>query len=374
MAVTLNDVALAAGVSASTVSLALSGSPKVNPKTQERIRRIAAQVHYVPNARARALAMGSTKLIAVVVPELNSFFYSELAQAIKDTVRASGYNVVLCSTDDRADEERAYIDMCRSGQVDGAIFTGIAECLKTNTEALSRLATECIPVVCIDRACDSDIIPVVLSDFESGAYTLTRYLIDLGHRDIGYVGMGPIAENPDVRLLGFRKAMAEAQLRVDEDFVHYGSDAFRQGFDVGSRLATEQRMPTAVVCMNDELAIGMIQSLTRAGIRVPDDVSVVGTDNISVSEFYTPPLTTVDVPKAELGRRAADLLMRLLKGESIPDEERKVVYQVEMRIRGSAAPRRAAGIGRQRTSQIHNRGEQNETHGHCRNICSARTL
>ncbi len=332
MSVTLNDIADKAGVSLATVSLALNGNEKVNIDTRERIQRIAREMNYIPNARARALVNKSTKTIGLVIPEVINPFFAELAQSIKSYVRDKGFNLILCSTDYKSDEEKRYINMFRSGQVDGAIFACVGDMMAEHNQMITQLARENVPVVYVDRdGVDNELIPVIKSDLFSAAYQAADHLINLGHSRIGFIGQS------QERLAGFKKALKEAEIEVKEQYIFYDYLTIEGGYLVGKKVATMQKMPTGLIAINDEMAIGIIQSLTANGVKVPEDVSVVGIDNIKMANFYNPPLTTVDIPVEKMGQKAAAVLLKKIAGYELDPTEKYIVFPSELIIRASTA-------------------------------------
>ncbi|HHT49697.1 MAG TPA: LacI family transcriptional regulator [Firmicutes bacterium] len=330
--VTIKDVAKAAGVSPATVSLALNNNDKVNRETRKRVQAVARSLNYIPNARAKALVEKSTKIIGLVIPEIHNPFFSEMAQAIKDYLQDSDYSIILCGTDNNPDLESKYINMFKGGLVDGAIFSCITN---VNNEVVHDLARNYLPLVYIDRVAeDEEVIPMIKSNLAEGAYQLTRHLLDLGHRKIAFIG-----RTDEERFQGYLKGMQEAGCPVIESYIFDQSYTFDQGIAAGKTLLTLPEKPTGVVCFNDEVALGLTQFMVKAGRKIPTDLSVCGIDN-TVSRYYNPEITTIDVPKQEMGRTAARLLLKMIKGEKIRAEERFIHFPVTLIKRDSTAPPR----------------------------------
>lgn len=331
MAVTLNDIARKAGVSLATVSLALNGSNKVNKDTKIKIEEIAAELNYVPNARARALVKKSTKTIGLVIPEVVNPFFAELAQSIKDYVRSQDFNVILCSTDYQSDEELRYINMFRSGQVDGAIFACVGDMMAEHNELIIQLVKENIPVVYVDRdGVDHDLVPVVKSNVYQAAYQAAEYLISLGHKELAFAGQSI------ERLNGFKEALKKHNLEIKEENIYYDYLKMEGGYSVGEKIAARNERPDAVVCLNDEIAIGIIQALIAKNVEVPAEISVVGIDNIKMANFYNPALTTVNIPVNEMGKKAAEILLKRIANQKLNAEEKFFIFPTELIIRGSS--------------------------------------
>lgn len=326
--VSLRDVARKAGVSPATASLALNNSDKVSKKTLEKVQEIARMMNYIPDARARALACKMTKIIGLVIPDIKNPFFSEMAQIIKNAAKKSGYNIILCGVEN-IEEELSYINMFKGMQVDGAVFTSSKK--NANSSIISDLAANYIPVVYIDRVGnDDDTVPIIKPNLQDATYQATKHLIDLGHRRIAFAG-----QEGEERMVGFSNAVRAHNLEIGEEYYLFETKSFEDGYNLGERLSQEKSLPTGIVCHNDEVAIGLIQSLIKSGINVPEDISVCGIDNIVLSKFYNPPLTTVHLPKKEMGERAVKLLLDMMAGKELTIEERYIRYPVELIVRGS---------------------------------------
>jgi DNA-binding LacI/PurR family transcriptional regulator len=337
MAVTLNDIAKAAGVSKATVSLALNRNERISRATVDKVLRVAAELNYVPDFRGKALAEKRTRMIGVVVPTIVSSFHSELVQAIRDRLGEEKYRVLLCITNESKDEEADYIDMFRGGTVDAAIFAVYSYVNSDggNEKLISELSRNHIPVVYIDKEDPDDSIPTVTFSPINAVYQATKHLIDLGHRSICYVGY--LYDSSD-RIRGFKMAMEEAGITIDEESILL-IPTF-EGTAATDWLTKAVSLPTGLVCFNDEMAVGVVQSLTSAGIRVPDQVSVCGVDDSRFARLCSPSLTAIRVPIKEIGVKAAELSLKLLSGEKLSAEERYVTYPVELIPRESTAPPR----------------------------------
>lgn len=332
MAVTIKDVAKKAGVSVATVSLALNNSDKVNIDTLKKVHKIAHDLNYVPNARAQALVKRATNTIGLVIPEVINPFFAELAQAIKDTVKKEDYNVILCSTNYQIEEEIRYINMFKSGQVDGAIFASLGEYIKSDLNIIKDLAENYLPVLYIDNEVDENgIIPVIKSDLENAAYQATTHLIRLGHNKIAYIG------DSVKRFSGFKKAMKDNGLKLVDEYIFYDYLTIEGGFRAGSELLEYDHYPTGIVCLNDEIALGVIQTLSRGGLKIPDDISICGIDNIRMAQFYNPSLTTVNLPKEKIGKKAGDLILKMMKGDILGEKDMSIIYPTELIVRNSTA-------------------------------------
>ena len=331
---TLRDVAADAGVHPATASRALNPTtrPLVNGETAERVLAAAARLGYRPNPIARGLKTNRSYTIGVVVPDLRNPLFPPIARGIEERLEGSGYTSVLANTDNMDERERLSVEALRARQVDGFIT---AAAHRTHP-LLRELADTGIPVVQVNRRMDDDDVPSVVADDRAGVGMAIDHLVELGHRSIAHVG-GPLEVSTGVaRYEAFLDAMGARGVPVDERLV---PTALNYSESEGARLTRGllERGPefTAILAGNDLMALGCIDALREAGLRCPQDVSVVGFNDMDWSDRFSPPLTTVRVPHHELGVRAADLLLERLADPAA--EARHVVLPVELVVRGSTA-------------------------------------
>ena len=310
MRVTIHDIAKLLGVSPSTVSRALSGKGRISPAMREKIRQVAEELGYRPNALARGLATHRTGEVGVVIHERHlpldeRSFYGVILEAIEAELAQHGYHVLFSTLGDqlfpRCVEER---------RVDGLIILGTDV-----SEDLVRSLAQIVPLVLVDHALPG--IPSVVGDNVGGAKLATAHLLEHGHREVAFVAETLTDPSFRARFEGYQLALKERGLRVRKDFVVEGgrrSDSDRVAME---KLLGGKRLPTAIFAANDFMAVGAIKALTKAGFRVPKDVAVVGFDDGALATVVHPPLTTVRVPRVEMGRASARKLLRLLRGEEM---------------------------------------------------------
>lgn len=318
----------------STASRVMGGSDHpVAEELRVRVHRAAKILNFTPNAFARGLSKREVHLIGLLVPDLRSPYFIEIARGIEDMANQQGYMVVLCNTDRDAKKERRYFEELRAMRA-GVVLAGSSI---GHEEHLADLANHPAPIVGISRhevPCSS-----VLIDSLHGAMDATNHLIHLGHKRIAHIG-GPADTFSSVdRLEGFRLAMAQAGLGVDEGLI-VGSDyTFEGGGEAFRRLMEVSRPPTAIFAANDQTALGAIREATRSGLGVPGQMSIVGFDGVTASAQSEPPLTTIHLSLNQIGRLAADMLLSQL--ESGRREIRTVTVRGELVVRGStSAPSR----------------------------------
>ncbi|WP_322801451.1 LacI family DNA-binding transcriptional regulator [Thermoflexus sp.] len=329
--VSIKDIARKAGVSHSTVSRALRGSPLVNPRTAERIRRLAARMGYVPNAAARSLVTTRTSIIGLVITTLADPFLAEIVRGVEEVALEAGYRLFLATSNADPEREMAAVRALAESRVEGVIVASsrVGDLYLPHLEALG------VPIVLINNQREEPFIYSVASDSRQGAVEAVSYLVRLGHTRIAYIAGPPTARSNRERLAGYQEAMAQAGLSVDPAWIVEGNGRPEGGEWGIRRLLEVPRRPTAVFCYNDMTAIGALRAARAAGLRVPEDLSIIGFDDILFAAYTEPPLTTVAQPKYEMGRTAMSVLLRLLQGERTPAHLRLPCRLVE---RASCGP------------------------------------
>jgi LacI family transcriptional regulator len=330
---TIHDVAQVAGVSPTTVSRYLNNRIDLPASTASRIDAAIRQLDYRPNILAKRLSTGKTEAIGLVTPEIREPFFAELAAAVEDEADRHGYTIFMSSTRSDRSREIAAINRLHDRHVDGLI-------MMTNTPDDGTLAEQIGKrrnVVLIDEDIPGVTVPRVFVENEQGAYAATKHLIEAGHRDIGYIG-GPIGLfSVEERKAGYLKAMREGGLQVREDLMRLGSFSPDFAKQAIAEFVAHKAPPTAVFASSDYLAIGSIMGLRTAGLSVPDDMSLVGFDDVPMTELLQPPLTSVRQPIEALGRQGFLALFALLNGET---PQMLTRLPVTLITRGSvAAPR-----------------------------------
>jgi len=331
----IKDIARRLGVSAATVSRALGDTGLVAEPTLSRIREAARELNYRPNASARSLRTRRSMAVLMVVRDVGNPFYLEVMKGVEATARAAGYSVLMGNTENDPDRETDYFDMLRDGHADGMILmTGK---LPAKPGFRSSLPAG-IPVVVALEVIEGTDFPHVQIDNAAAAEEATQHLIGLGHTRIAHIS-GPVPEVMAVhRLDGYRRAMTKAGLAIPCGYEPRGDYLLHTGQMLCRALFERADPPTAIFCANDEMAFGAINELRRMGRDVPHDVSVVGFDDLFLSEAFYPPLTTVSQPRAEIGREAMNLLLDLLSGGEVPAEP--VQLATQLIVRGTTAPPR----------------------------------
>lgn len=327
----IKDVARLAQVSHSTVSRALRGSTLINPETALRIRKLAEEAGYRPSAAARSLVTSRTDTIGVVVTSIADPFAAEVVLGIEDAANDHNYSVLLANSNAQPDRELKVVRAFEERRVDGIIVTSS----RVGAVYVELLSQTRVPIVLLNNQHPSQFIHSVMIDNLSASLHATRYLIQLGHTGVAYIGDRYGCQSDTERFGGYRSALDLALLPFHPEYVVHGDGRPEGGAAAMESLLGLPSPPTAVFCYNDMTALGAITAITAAGLRVPADLSVVGFDDLFVARYCAPPLTTVRQPMREMGRLALETLMNLLAG--MPSQP-NVKVPGELIVRQSAAP------------------------------------
>jgi LacI family transcriptional regulator len=332
---TIRDVAAHAHVSVATVSHVLNGTRFVDPATVARVRSAIQELGYRPNSLARGLRRNETSTIGMLLPDNSNPFFGEIARSIEDIGFSEDYNVILCNSDGSEAKEAAYVDTLLSKQIDGLILISSGN----SFAPLQTILDAGVPCVVVDRELGDEFeVDQVLIDNRQGGYLAGRYLVQLGHRRIGYIAGPNQLSLSAQRQTGFRDALAEAELDLPDEAVVQGDFFYTGGASGMSELLRRGDGLTAVFAANDRMAVGAMSTLQRAGLRVPDDVSIIGYDDIPLASALYPSLTTVAQPTTEMGRMCVSLLIERIKmrGDALP--VRRLTLPVRLIVRESCCP------------------------------------
>jgi len=309
---TIYDVARLAGVSTATVSRALNGTGQIAPATRAAIDAAVEQLGYQTNTVARSLVTKSTETIALLLPDITNPFYAALVSGIQQRALETGHTMLLCTTEGDPEREEQYLTLLRAKQVDGVLVDGLV----LPPERIARFVREGLPIVCLDRDVDSAAVPLVQVDNRLGARMATEHLLSLGHTRIAHVQGAPDLGISVERVQGYQEALADAGISFDPQLLAIGSFTEEGGYEA-ARSLLETPGFTAVFAANDLSAIGVINAIVESGRRVPTDVSIVGFDDLRLSRFTTPPLTTIHQPAREIAELATQLLLELASGREV---------------------------------------------------------
>lgn len=335
MSVTRDDVARRAGVSSATVSYVINQGPRpVAEKTRARVLHAIQEMGYEPSHIARSLRLKKSNSIAIILPDNSNPFFAAVERGVSEAAFKAGYSLITCHSAYDVERETGFVALIRSKQVDGVVLMPSAQ----TVPALDLLRQHGIPVVVADRRVPLPSVPCVTADDFRGGIMATRYLLELGHRRIAFVARPAYLLHSTDRLRGYHAALKEFGVTARPEWVVKGGFTFEAGADAMRELLKLSPRPSAVFAYNDIQALGAMRAALEAGLRIPEDVSIVGFDDIPVAAYVTPPLTTVSQPKHEMGRLATELLVRQMTAQSVTARTRHTVLKTELIVRRSTGP------------------------------------
>lgn len=328
MSVTIKDIAKLAEVSTTTVSKIINGKDKdISQKTKEKVKSIISEYNYVPSNVARSMITKKSRTIGLIIPDVRNPFFTDLVRGVEDMAESNDYNVFFCNTDEKFDKEIKSINAMTEKMVDGMI---IVPAVHRSIEYEKNINIK-IPVVTIDRNANyKNIISSIATNNYSGAYEAVKYLIDNGHKKIAFIS-GPIDILPSVeRKKGFLDACYDNDIQISDEDIYIGKFDISWGDEVIENMDLKY---TAFFCGNDLIAAGVIRTLLKKGYKVPEDVSVIGFDDIYLARCIHPELTTVRQESYKIGSTAAKILINFL--EKIDTENKNITLDSKLIVRES---------------------------------------
>jgi DNA-binding LacI/PurR family transcriptional regulator len=334
MVITIKDIARKAGVAHTTVSRALRGSSLISAETSQRVRMIAAEMGYRPSAAARTLRTNRSHALGVIIRNVDDPFFSEILQGIEEVAQASGYSLFMAASRKDHVQEQAIVQDMVERRVDGIIICSTP----VTIEQSRQLARFGVPIVMVNNQAAEEYRFSIYHDDLDGSRQITRHLIELGHRKIAYLGNSNAMRSTLDRQAGFQQELDSSGIDIPAAYIHQvpGGNP-ENGLGGLEYFLNLPVLPTAVVCYNDMMAIGVLQALQLAGVPVPEQMSVAGFDNIIFSAYTNPPLTTFDQPKHFIGAEAARLVLGLLDGSEKSADPKIQTLKGRLLVRGSTA-------------------------------------
>lgn len=328
MNVTIYDVAREANVSMATVSRVVNGNPNVKPTTRKKVLEVIERLGYRPNAVARGLASKKTTTVGVIIPDISSTFFAELARGIEDIATMYKYNIILSNSDQNVDKELHLLNTMLGKQVDGIVFMGG----NITAEHVSEFKKSPVPIVLAGSIEESGNIPSVNIDYEQATFDATTSLIEKGHKETALV-VGPLREpiNAEKKLAGYKRALAEAGISFREELVVEGDDTYDSGLEAFEKLNEASPRPTAIFAGSDEMALGIVHGAQDKGFSVPNDFEVISSDNTRLTLMVRPQLTSIVQPLYDIGAVAMRLLTKLMNKESVTDQIVVLPHRIEQR-------------------------------------------
>jgi LacI family transcriptional regulator len=329
---TMKQVAEKARVSTTTVSHVINNTRVVSEDARERVLSVINELRYIPSAVARSLKNDKTHTLGMMIPNNSNPYFAEIIQGIEDESFKLGYNIILCNSYDDPKKQAAYTRVLMEKRIDGLILVSSG----TDDELNQLLNDEGIPKVLVDREVPGLIADFIEADHEQGGYLATKYLLDLGHRDIACVA-GPqnLLLSSD-RVHGYRRALQEAGVPFHDAFLTHSDFTSQGGFDAMQQLLALPKRPSAIFLSNDLMAIGGLCAAQQAGVRIPEQLSIMGYDDIALASFSTPRLTTIAQPKYEIGVRTAQVIVARIRNAELPWQ--REMLRTKLVVRQSTAP------------------------------------
>jgi len=323
---TINDVAKLSGLSKTTVSRVINGSPLVKPEKRARVLQAMKDLGYTPNPSARRLRGSITTTIGVLVPRLTNPFFAGLVDTIEREAQRYGYRVLISQSNEEAEKEKTFLDLLKTKQIDGVILTSV---INDWSDVVPYLSYG--PIVLCNEQIDQTDIPVIRPDQEYGAYLGAQHLVNKGHERIGYCTGGdfsPTSKGRD-RNQGFKSALREADVTLNPNWVFTHRHTIEDGKVVFQEWSRLRERPSAIFANSDEVACGIILAAKETGIRIPEDLAVIGFDDQPIAQIIDPPLTTIHQPVQGMGQRAVLSLLRQLSPE---ESEIKDLFPLDMEL------------------------------------------
>nr|WP_314268037.1 DNA-binding transcriptional regulator CytR [uncultured Moellerella sp.] len=310
---TMKDVADAAGVSTATVSRTLMNPEKVSSQTRQKVEQAVLDIGYFPHNLSRNFKRNESKTILVIVPDINDPFFSEVICGIEDVAAQEGYFVLVGDCKHQKKQEHAFINLIITKQIDGMVLLGSNIPFDVSTEEQKNLP----PMVMANEFAPELKLPTVHIDNLTASFNATHYLQKLGHRRIACITGPEHMPLCQYRLEGYKKAMLRMGDTLRENYIIRGDFSHESGAESAKKLLSLPEAPTAIFCHSDIMALGAMWQAKRMGMKLPDDLSIVGFDNLNLAQYSEPALTTVDQPRLEIGRQAMKLLLEQLQGHTV---------------------------------------------------------
>lgn len=344
--ITIYDIAKKANTSTATVSRVLSNSDyPVKKDLREKILKVAKELNYIPNMIGRQLKTNNSMTIGVIIPSITNPFYASLVLGIEDIAQSRGYHVLLCNSHRNPELEKKYVKTLFEKQVKGVIVSSIS----SNQRLLGELIEKGLNLVAFDQTVEGLNSSQIHFDYRKGGFMAVEYLINKGHRKIAFISSPLSRPSRRSTYHGYRDALDQYGVEIKEEWIQIAAREeedseknyeFHNGIEMTKKLLEKQELPTAIFCCNDMTAFGVMNELATQGIRIPDQISVMGFDNIEFAEMVTPPLTTIQQPDYEMGRMACNLLLDTLS--------RKEKENVNIMLQPKIVERKSVSINEER--------------------------
>ncbi len=328
MSATIYDVAREANVSMATVSRVVNGNPNVKPSTRKKVLEAIDKLGYRPNAVARGLASKKTTTVGVIIPDIASILFAELARGIEDIATMYDYNIILSNSDQNKEKEIRLMNTMLGKQVDGVVFMGG----KLGDEVIEEFKNSPVPVVLAATIDENRGTPSVNIDYEAASLEAVNALIEKGHKNIAAV-TGPLEDpiNGQLKFSGYRQAMEGAGIEIKDGYVSVGDLSYESGLQAVESFLQLPERPTAIFVGTDEMALGVIHGIQDAKLSVPNDIEIIGFDNTRLATMVRPTLSTVVLPMYDIGAVSMRLLTKLMNKEEVDEKNVILPHRIEYR-------------------------------------------
>jgi DNA-binding LacI/PurR family transcriptional regulator len=331
MSVTIKDVAKKAGVSIASVSRVINDSKPVSPELRERILNVIEQTGYKPNAMARGLKIKASGLIGLITPDIENGTFAELVKGIEEVIEENSMNLIVSNSKGEVEKELKALHIFKEQQIDGIIFSGV----KFTEKHKKYFERYQVPTVVVSQKFPGSGLPSVTIDNIEAAYQAVKYLIDKNHKNIAVIH-GPLYDRSsgEERLIGYQKALKEAGISITKEYITQGDFTIKSGYQAMEKIIKNSvKMPTAVFAASDRMAIGALDACLDNGYIVPEDISIMGFDDIELAEIVRPKLTTMSIDHSRLGKKVIEILLDRIKNNNENDR----AYELDFHLveRGS---------------------------------------
>jgi LacI family transcriptional regulator len=331
---TIKDIAKVAGLSYSSVSRALNGLKGVSEDTRKKVLEIAESLEYTPNAVARGLVQKQTGTLGLILPDITNPFYPEIARGVEERASLAGYNTFLCNTNYDLSKEKSYLLNLLENRVDGIILAPVS----SQSNLFEERKHMPVPFVYLGNTPQKTKYSFVLTDNIRGGYLATRTLIERGYRRIGFISGNDEGSPVGGRFSGYKEAMDRYNIEVNDDYIRFGNWRLQSGYEIIKQMIDSGVFPEAVFAGNDILAMGILQGIKERGLSVPDDIAVIGFDDIPYASWPAIDLSTIRQPKSRMGKSAVEILLERLqmgKGQNRPPITQKIILDPKLILRGT---------------------------------------
>ncbi len=334
MKATIKDIARTAGISYSSVSRALNDLKGVSEQTRQKVKKIAEELEYTPNAVARGLVQKQTGTLGLILPDITNPFYPEIARGVEEQASLAGFNTFLCNTNYDLSKEESYLRNLIEKRVDGIILAPVS----SHSNLFEQRKHMPVPFVYLGNTPERTKYSFVLTDNVRGGYLATRTLIEKGYRRIGFIS-GKDEESPvGGRFTGFKEAMNRYDIDINDDYIRFGNWRLKSGYDIIQQMIGAGIYPEAVFAGNDILAMGILQGIKEKGLSVPEDIAVIGFDDIPYASWPAINLSTIRQPKSRMGKSAVEILIEQLQTENRGGtmlKATKIILDPDLILRGT---------------------------------------